>query len=295
MSKQISNKNVFQMAKDFRAYVENNYKVPFKLTYEGVEFFTMEMQDIMTYVLLNFSSGCTVGNTGWCSDANGDTIAENIYKEDYLDQARRVHQYVLQYNKMPNYVSTLKSKKRVNIDLYSYCIAKILVYYKEHGQLPNYCTYNSNYLKKEGSTPSSKTYSEQILEYFISKFGNVTSIDGALAKIKGRGYGYYYDDAYSNKQSIDRMKNGQGVNCTDACQVFWHIGKALGYDVRCVHVKCRGGEGHVKLQFKNSRYPSFFERDPASILDGTCIECVWCADGTVLAYNPQWFLNNVNR
>lgn len=279
------------MASDYKAYVEKNHTVPYKMSYGGVEFFTMEMQDIMTYCLLNLKNNCNVGNTKWCQNANGDNINENVLKDDYLKQASNVHAYVLANNQIPNYVTTIKSKKRVNIDLFSYCVAKILVYYKEHNALPNYCNYNSDVLKHT----STKTYSQEILEYFENKFGKVSTIDGALAKIKGRGYGYYYDDAYSNKQSIDRIKNGQGVNCTDACHVFWHIGKALGYDVRCIHVHCRGGDGHVKLEFKNNKYPSWFQRDPASVLDGSCVECVWCSNGTTLSYNPQWFLNNVNR
>ena len=295
MTKKISNANVFKMAKDFRAYVENNYKVPYKFTYNGIEFFTMEMQDIMTYVLLNLSSGCTVGDTGWCSNANGDTINENVLKDDYLDQARRVHQYVLDYGKMPNYVTTKKSKKRVNIDLYSYCVAKILVFYNENKILPNYCNYNSNAFKTSNNTPSTRTYSEQIYDYFCQKFGKVNTIDDALAKIKGRGYGYYYDNKYSNKQTIDRLaSNGEKPNCTDSAQMMWHVGKAMGYDVRAIHVMCRSGVGHVRLQFYKPRY-GWFNRDPAAVIDGECVECIWCGTGTYLATNPQWFLNDLNK
>lgn len=290
MTKFISNANIYKMASDYKTYVEKNNTVPYKMSYGGVEFFTMEMQDLMVYCLLNLKSNCNVGNTKWCTNASGDSINENVLKDDYLDQARRVHDYVLKNNQIPNYVTTTKSKKKVNIDLFSYCVAKILVYYKNNGQLPNYCSYNSDVLKKS----SAKTYSQEILEYFESKFGNVSTIDGALAKIKGRGYGYYYDDRYSNKQSIDRIYNRQGVNCTDVSHLLWHIGKALGYDVRAIHVKCRGGDGHIRTDFKNSNY-GWFSRDGASVLDGNSVESVWCSNGTYLATNPSWFMENVNR
>ena len=36
--------------------------------------------------------------------ANGDKIAENIYKEDYLDQAKRVHDYIIKNGQIPNFV-----------------------------------------------------------------------------------------------------------------------------------------------------------------------------------------------
>lgn len=138
-----------------------------------------------------------------------------------------------------------------------------------------------------------KTYSQEILEYFESKFGEMSCIDDCLEAIQGNGYGYYYDDQYSNYTSINRMANYQGVNCTDSCQVFWHLGKALGYEVRCLHIGCSGGDGHVRLQF--NRGDGWFNRDPAAVLNGNSIDSIWCSNGTLWAYDPDWFLENVNR
>ncbi|WP_407422037.1 hypothetical protein [Methanobrevibacter sp.] len=293
MSKWISSENLYNMAKDIKRYVENNGKIPYKFSYGGIEFTFNEMQDLMVYAVLYRNVGVKAETHKWCQNAHGDSINENIYTNDFLDQCKRVRNYILTNNQVPNYVTTVKSKKRVNIDLFTYCMAKVVVWYHEHGgELPNYCNYDSRALSGKGS--QSTNYSQDILNYFSNKFGRPSSIDDALAKIKGRGYGYYYDDVYSNKQSIDRMRNGQGVNCTDACHVFWHIGKALGYDVRAIHVMCRGGDGHVRLQFYKSQY-GWFNRDPAAVLDGECVECIWCGNGEYRATNPQWFLNNVNR
>ena len=147
--------------------------------------------------------------------------------------------------------------------------------------------------KPEPPTPEPKTYSQEILEYFESKFGEMSCIDDCLEAIQGNGYGYYYDDQYSNYTSINRMANGQGVNCTDSCQVFWHLGKALGYDVKCLHIGCSGGDGHVRLQF--NRGDGWFNRDPASVLNGNSITSIWCSNGTLWAVNPDWFMENLNR
>ena len=139
-----------------------------------------------------------------------------------------------------------------------------------------------------------KTYSEEIFDYFTSKFGRPSSIDDALRKIQAKDYAFYYDDSYSNKTTIDRIKAGKGVNCTDVHQMLWHIGKVLGYEVRAVHVWCNvSNVGHVRLDF--NRGDGWFSRDGASVLDGECVTCIWCSNGTVLAYNPSWFLSNVNR
>ena len=148
------------------------------------------------------------------------------------------------------------------------------------------------------SKPSTSTTNE-FYNYFVKVFGKVSTIDEAFGKIKDRGYAYYYDDKYSNKTSVDRIKSKWGVNCTDSCQLFWHIGKALGYDVRCIHVKCSGGDGHVRLQFKHSKHTggNWINRDPAAILsaNGQPLTYIWCSSGTKLAVNPSWFLENLNR
>lgn len=146
-------------------------------------------------------------------------------------------------------------------------------------------------------TPEPKTYSEEIREYFESKFGEMSCIDDCLEAIQGNGYGYYYDDQYSNYTSINRMANGQGVNCTDSCQVFWHLGKALGYDVQCLHIGCSGGDGHVRLQFKHPERTGgeWINRDPAAVLNGNSITSIWCSNGTLWAVNPDWFMENLNR
>lgn len=152
---------------------------------------------------------------------------------------------------------------------------------------------------KEKPTPQPKSYSQQILEAFEAKFGSVSTIDGALAKICDWGYAYYYDDRYSNFESINRIYRGLGINCTDACHLFWHIAKALGYEVRCIHVGCRGGDGHVRLQFRHPTNTGgqWINRDPAAVLsnNGQGVTYCWCLDGTTWAINPSWFLENLYR
>ena len=152
---------------------------------------------------------------------------------------------------------------------------------------------------KEKPAPSPKSYEEELLEYFESKFGEVNSIDGALEKVLSNGYGYYYDDMYSNKESINRMYNGYGVNCTDACHVFYNIALALGYTVRCVHVGCQGGDGHVRLQLKHpvNTGGEWINRDPADVLsdNGQDVTHCWCLNGTIWAYDPDWFMENLRR
>lgn len=152
VQKYISRENIVKMARDVKSYVEKNGRYLYKGTYGGVEFTWNEMQDIMTYAVLYPSNGVKADTYKWCENASGDNIVENIYKEDYLDQCKRVRNFILTKGKVPNYVTTVKSKKRVNIDLYTYCIAKIIVWYADHDNTyPNYCTYDYNALSPNPS------------------------------------------------------------------------------------------------------------------------------------------------
>lgn len=142
--------------------------------------------------------------------------------------------------------------------------------------------------------PEEKTYSQEILEYFESKFGEMSCIDDCLEAIQGNGYGYYYDDAYTNYTSINRMANGSGVNCTDSCHVFWHLAVALGYRVEVLHIQCSGGDGHVRLELEREGTGVFY-RDPAACLDGNDVSYNWCSSGYLIATNPDWFFENLYR
>ena len=227
---------------------------------------------------------------------SGNTISRTIKKSDYIKLAKNLITFVDKNGRLPNYITYggYKIRTRVYIDAF----ARIVNWYYTHdNKMPNYVNMNSRAFTK----PSTSSVSQDaVFNYFVKKFGKVNSIDEALKKVKDRGYGYYYDDVYSNKTSIDRMYSKSGINCTDSCQVFWHIAKALGYEVQCMHVRCSGGDGHVRLRLKHAKHTSgnWIYRDPAAVLsnNGKPVTYNWCTNGyTLLATNPSWFLANVNR
>ena len=218
-------------------------------------------------------------------------ISRQISKNDYLDLAKRLTTYVEKHHQLPNYV-TYKDYK-IKIKLLTYVFAKVLLHYNKDGKLPKEVTINSKIFTKPVETKN------EVYNYFVSVFGKINTIDEALSKIAGHSYGYYYDDVYSNKEAINRMRNRKGVNCTDSCQVFYNIMEqliALGKykKVECLHVKCSGGDGHVRLRITLNDGTKIY-RDPAAVLDSGSVTHNWCLNGTLLAIDPSWFMNNLNR
>jgi hypothetical protein len=223
---------------------------------------------------------------------HGDYLSRQITMNDCLDCCKRLVKYVETNKRMPNYIAWKNFK--ISPALFTEVLSRVLIYLDTHKTLPKYANINSKAFTEETETVN------EVYSYFVKVFGSFdNTIDGALQKIAGKGYGYYYDDVYSNKESINRMKTGQGVNCTDSCQVFYNIMLQLiklgKYKrVECLHVKCTGGDGHVRLRITLND-GDYIYRDPAAVLDSGNITHNWCSNGTLLAVNPGWFLNNINR
>jgi hypothetical protein len=227
------------------------------------------------------------------TDSKGDYFSQLIGQGKYLSCAKYLTEYCEKHHKMPKNIPY--NGKHINNRLFTYLMAKGLIAYNELGKYKTSLNLNS----KVFTAPTETT--NEVYNYFVKVFGKFdNTIDGALSKIDGNGYGGYSDDRYSNKTSIDRMKNQQGINCTDSCHVFYNIMKqliALGKykKVECLHVRCSSGVGHVRLRITMNDGSKIL-RDPASVLDGNGITSNWCTSNYELwGIDPDWFMSNLNR
>ena len=277
-------KEIISKAQTIKTNVEKTYSIGLTLKwgYYFAKAITTPNKDI------------TILNIKDPSGPTGTPISQQIVKADYLDLAKRIVSYVEKNKQIPNYV-TYKNY-RISTPMYTFMFAKILVWMSNNkNAYPSYVETNTKVFTKPTESGN------DVYDYFVKVFGSFgDTIDGALTKIAGKGYGYYYDDVYSNKTSIDRMKAGKGVNCTDSCHVFYNIMQALikkgkYKKVECLHVKCSGGDGHVRLRITHNNGNTFL-RDPAAVLSSGSVTYNWCTSGyTLLAVNPSWFLQNLNR
>ena len=221
----------------------------------------------------------------------GTHISRQIPQKEYLQLCRNLTNYVEKNKRLPNYLTYHEYKIRPR--LYTYIFAKILIYQYKHHKQAKQVNVNSKIFKKPIETTN------KVYNHFIDVFGKFdNTIDGALQKVNGKGYAYYYDDLYSNETAINRIKQGKGINCTDSCQVFYNIMEQLialkkYKKVECLHVQCSSG-GHVKLKITKNDGSTII-RDPACVLsdNGKPVTCTWCTNTGVI--NPKWFMENLNR
>lgn len=219
-------------------------------------------------------------------------ISRDVKQADYLELAGNLVDWVNKNRQLPNYLKYMDYK--ISTAVYTYVFACILIFYHTKNRYPAYWNFNNKVFVKPTETTN------EVYSYFVKVFGSFgDTIDGALSKVDGRRYAYYYDDVYSNKQSIDRIKQGLGVNCTDSCHVFYNIMLALiekgkYKKVECLHVMCSSG-GHVKLRITLNDGSTII-RDPACALsdNGKGYTCNWCTN-TPIAVDPDWFMENLKR
>ena len=221
-------------------------------------------------------------------DKTGDTFGRQVSYNQFLGMAQRFTTYVEERGKLPLYI-TVSPNRKMCVDDYCFMFARIIVFYDEHKRLPNSINVNSKSFVKP-SEPSNEVYN-----YAVKKFGRTfSSLDDILEYVANYfSYEFYYDDHKSNKEVTDEKAG----NCTDLLQWLWNMAKALGYEVKCIHVMCSSGVGHVRGMFKHPKNTGgeWIYRDIACVASDGSITCNWCSNGEVLAYNPDWFMENINR
>ena len=142
-------KEVFTSAKMLVDMVKKDKKIPKKVNqidvYDLCYIYGLQLNSIN-------KSKIELKNIKAPSNNNGESINEKVLVNDYLDMNKRMIAFIKKNGQVPSYIVTKKSKKKVNVNLFIFCLAKILVYYNNNKALPNYCIMNVNDLKGK-STP----------------------------------------------------------------------------------------------------------------------------------------------
>lgn len=288
------NKTVIEICKKVVSYVEENKHIPSKITVNGVSYNYGSYAEILASAIVNKDTIPTKKVYDNAPSPKGEKINRKYSKDEYIRMARMTVAFYQQQKRCPNYLH-FNGKKILPRD-WIYSFARIVKFINEKQRYPTNVLINSNYFKT--TTSSSKVTPNETYNYFIKVFGSITSFDDAMKKIQGRGYGYYYNDKYTNKQVIDNLKHKRNSpNCTDSCQMMWWIAKALGLDVKLIHVKCKSGGGHVYLKVKKPSSNTWLVRDPACCIsdNGKPITAAWCTNGTLVDVNPDWFMETVRK
>lgn len=157
----ISASKIKVLATSVKKYIEANKKLPSTVTVDNVKYTWPQVWYILAWHVNNLGKSLsTVPTVKTCSKATEDTIKEDIYPSDFKDQSKRVVQYIKQNGQAPNYVTSVKSHKKIRPRVSIDALARIIVWYYSHNKtLPNYCTYNSARFKDTSSSSNNTAQS----------------------------------------------------------------------------------------------------------------------------------------
>ena len=157
--------NIEKAATNVRNYVDDHGKLPETVTV-GSETVTIEE---FSYLMGEAIAALNKGSTGKVSVLSGigsvnstnTSLNTKVFKAEYLDLANRVVSHI-NTNKVPAaeievYNSSKAKVGNANFDLYTYCFAKILNFYRTDGYLPNWCTFESDVFDDTSIIPSNDT------------------------------------------------------------------------------------------------------------------------------------------
>lgn len=145
-------KEIQPMADKIKEYVKKNKKIPKTIEINKKKYTKTDCLYTLGYAINHLKEDISIKSGKVADNPVNTVINENIYENDYKDQAKRLCQFIKQNGKAPNYITSVKSKTKINPDLELFAFAKIIVYYYANKRLPNFCKYNSNDIKTVKST-----------------------------------------------------------------------------------------------------------------------------------------------
>ena len=281
-----------ELCKKLVSYVDKQGAFPANIKVGNVNYNYGTFTEIIVNTVVNTNSKHTGKTYGNAPSPNGDNLNINLNKTDYIRLAREIVQFYNTNKRCPNYVTY--QNKKIKPQLFSYAYAKAINFYIQNKRLPNTLQFQSSVFKSKNTAPTIKP--NDTYNYFVSRTRmKPTTIDEVLTYVKKNfTYQYYFDDHKTNKQVLD-TKSG---NCTDLLQWVINMAEAMGYEWKCLHVRCRkSGTGHVRGQFRHSKHTlgKWINRDTASVADGGSITSIWCSDGTLQSTNPKWFMDGLRK
>ena len=238
--------NIEKAATNVRNYVDDHGKLPETVTVGSETVTIEEFSYLMGEAIVALNKGSTgkvsiltgIGNV----NSTNTSLNTKVFKAEYLDLANRVVSHI-NTNKVPAaeievYNSSKAKVGNANFDLYTYCFAKILNFYRTDGYLPNWCTFESDVFDDTSIIPSNDTSP-----------GKVTTADSSDFK-KGLNekntddieYSYYAD---SKKDASGTLSSGS-ANCCDQANLVVALCRAAGIPARYSHAQgCTFSSGLV--------------------------------------------------
>lgn len=268
--------------RDYKKYINDMNRIAYWLVENKKKFKTRKNYaydgKIITYaeVIERIKKNKKMGYDGFVAEFVESAIVDNE-NFDYL----------------PNYVVGIDGLilyKAVFVDMAKRC----RLFEITNRRSPRFVYYNEN--KNKSNTHVRKVKNTGKVCKAISKATSVDvsdykSLYNAFMKCV---YVYYYNDVYTQSQSLARIAQHKGLNCTDLNQLAYYALKEMKYDVRIVRgvVKCTKLYGHVWCRIKIKDKWINFDASAAAYKRAKLGEMICGKVSEVTDVNPAWTVSD---
>ena len=152
--------NIILEAKQVKDYIMKYKKIPTANTYADGTILSIYTTSYLfaSYIRNNKSKEYRYADViVYNQEKLTDTVNEKVFKEDYLQMINNFIKYCKENHRVPTYITTQKTKTKVSFELFTFCLAKIIVFLAENNTYPNYCLFNKEDLKYIGSSNENNT------------------------------------------------------------------------------------------------------------------------------------------
>jgi len=281
-----------EMSKRVADWIENDKSIPRYVNFESKQVQMPQFLEMMTRTVYQIADNNLDAIIEERGIRNPPTPAESVnnaqlQKADYVDLARRVSQYCNDNATAPPYaICGIGSPCYQNL---IYMFSRVLRWYHKEKTLPNYVQVTKWTMEPKLEpvpSPTSKGHIQTACERTLGSFSNFTQF---YNKMKGRGYGSYYNDIKTLAQEEATLSN---LNCSDATQLGVFLAREMGYTARFCHVYCKSGSGHIYGQISGKEFGTGWTKfDLAAAMSKSSmynIGKVWCSDAKISSYNDSW-------
>lgn len=214
---------ILKEATEIKSFIEKNRKLPLSCTLGNTQLSVYSTAYLMSSALKDKFKAETYNLNPVIIYNNArltDTINEKVMKEDYLKMASNFVNYCHEHKRVPTYITTQKSKTKVSFELFTFCLAKILVFYQNNKTLPNYCLFNKSDLTvKQNTTKTKKT----------------TKTSSTSTSKKEQNSSIFVSEGHCLKQGKDCIGQIDNVSC--GVQALWELLRKFGIKVSKTQLK----------------------------------------------------------
>lgn len=286
--------SIYSGSSNVKSFTEKNNRLPNYVTISNKKISMSDYLYLASKVIINdnkgISSNIIMKDVKDPSNPSGDSISGKLYKNEYVNLAQRVVNFIDTNGRAPNLGSSTIGKIQFQTIIYGF--AKILDFKKSNNALPNYVSLNvkststlnkyvpvfgspiDNTLAFSSSSPMNDAYNGESLDQYLKATKNCDVTDSTIVSLaksitskcttelekasaiyswmeKNIDYSFYYNTVYGSKKTIT-MKKG---NCVDQSHLLIALSRASGLAARYVHgkatFKISGNTiGHVWAQIK---------------------------------------------